>query len=883
MKDFFISYNSADRDWAEWIAWQLEEANYSTVLQVWDFAAGSNFALDMQKAATEAARTIAVLSAAYLAAQFTQPEWTAAFVQDPTGEKGILLPVRIGQSELKGLWPAIVYISLVGMDESSAKDALLSKVRQVATGERAKPATAPQFPGAPARSVSKRPRFPGSLPPIWNVPHRRNRNFTGRLDLLESLHSRLTSGQTAALVQALSGLGGIGKTQTAVEYAYRHAGDYEVVWWVRAEDPATLAGDFAALAQELKLPESSVADQGLVIAAARRWLERNSGWLVIFDNVPVPKDVEEYIPAAASGHVIVTSREPNWGGLGSRLPVSEMTSGEAIEFLLKRTQQEDLNAANALSQEVANLPLALEQAAGYIEATGAGLDSYVTLFRSRRRELWSEERPPSDYKATVATTWSLAMENVRRDSSESGDLLNLCAYLAPDDVRLTLLREGATHIPSGLADAVTDELALNRAIAALRRYSLVEVNGGALSIHRMVQAVTRDSLSDTDQRKWAQVAVEIVNAAFPFDSDDVRNWSVCGRTLMHATTATQHSEVLGMASEAVGTLLNHTGRYLHGRASYARAESLYQRALGIREKVLEPDHPDVAWNLNDLGVLYYNQGRLTEAEPLHRLALAIREKTLGPDHRDMANSLNNLGETCAAQWRLAEAEPLLRRGLAIREKTLEPDHPLVAQSLNNLAGIYNRQGRFPEGERLLLRALAILEKAVGRDHPNVAITISNLASLYRQKGQLVEAERLSQRALAIHDKTLGPDHPVMANSLTTLALVYLRQGRLAEAESLHQRAMAARENTLGPDHPEVADSLTHLATVYKDQGRLSEAEPLYERALAIYEKALGPDHPDVANCLVQYALLHREQKRGKRARLLETRAQAIRSNILRRT
>lgn len=245
VKDFFISYNKADRTWAEWIAWQLEEAGYSTVLQAWDFRPGSNFIFDMQQATTHAARTIAVLSPDYLAAKFTVPEWTAAFGQDPTGERGTLLPVRVRECESKGMLPQMVYLDLVGVPETKAENILLTGVQR----RRAKPAAAPRFPGTPQRSVINKPRFPGTLPPIWNIPHNRNLNFIGRQDFLGELRSAFTSGQST-LIQAIYGLGGVGKTQTAVEYAYRYATEYEIVWWVRSEEAETLAADYTRKARD---------------------------------------------------------------------------------------------------------------------------------------------------------------------------------------------------------------------------------------------------------------------------------------------------------------------------------------------------------------------------------------------------------------------------------------------------------------------------------------------------------------------------------------------------------------------------------------------------------------------------------------------------------
>jgi len=173
----------------------------------------------------EAARTIAVLSPNYFTARFTQSEWQAAFAQDPTGEKGLLLLVRVRRCDPPGILAPRVYIDLVGLAEDAAQEKLLTGVR----GGKS-PTTAPSFPGASSRTVPTRPRFPGVLPPIWNVPHQRNRNFIGRDQLLDAMHQALSSGQTAALTQALSGLGGIGKTQLVVEYAYRHAADYVLVW-----------------------------------------------------------------------------------------------------------------------------------------------------------------------------------------------------------------------------------------------------------------------------------------------------------------------------------------------------------------------------------------------------------------------------------------------------------------------------------------------------------------------------------------------------------------------------------------------------------------------------------------------------------------------------
>jgi CHAT domain-containing protein/Tfp pilus assembly protein PilF len=307
--------------------------------------------------------------------------------------------------------------------------------------------------------------------------------------------------------------------------------------------------------------------------------------------------------------------------------------------------------------------------------------------------------------------------------------------------------------------------------------------------------------------------------------------------------------------------LNNLAELYREQGRYADAEPLHRRALAIKEKALGPDHPAVGLSLSNLALLYDNQGRYADAEPLHRRALEIREKALGPDHPLVATSLNNLAALYDNQGRYADAEPLFRRALEIREKALGPDHRDVALSLNNLASLYDNQGRYADAEALHRRALAIREKALGPDHPDVAQSLNNLASLYRDQGRYADAEPLYRRALAIREKALGLDHPDVTNSLNNLALLYYNQGRYADAAPLYRQALAIREKALGPDHPAVATSLNNLAALYDSQGRYADAEPLLRRGLAIREKALGPDHSDVALSLNNLAVLYNTQGR----------------------
>jgi len=838
MKDFFISYNKADRTWAEWIAWELEEAGYSVVIQAWDFRPGSNFVLEMNEGLKEAERVVAVLSPDYLASRFTAPEWAVAFAKDSTGEDRKLVPVRVREADLSGLLGQIVYIDFVGVhDEAATRELLLDGVRE----GRGKPKKKPAFPGAPQRAVTEQPRFPGGLPSIWNVAHSQNRNFTGRVELLATLRSQLQAGHYSALT-ALHGLGGIGKTQTAVEYAYRYAGEYELVWWLRSEDPATLAGDYALLAARLGLPEAE-NDQQAALQAVKDWLAVNRGWLLIFDNAESPDEVRPYLPAGSSGHVIITSRRPDWRSVAAPLSVGTLSLEDAIKFLHRRSGQQDHPASRELVEELGLLPLALEQAAAYIDEHGRTISEYLELFRKHRQELLKRGKPSPDYPASVETTWELSFAKVREQSSAGADLLSLCAFLAPDDIPLDIIRDGTDRLPDSLANAVADELEFDDAISALRRHSLAERTDNALSVHRLVQAVVRDSIEESDRGAWAEAAAGVISKAFPYDSDDVRTWSVCARLLTHAMTVASHCEAVGIGLDSAASLFSQVAMYLRGRADFSGARALNERALKIDETSYGPDHPTVAIHVNNLGSVLQDLGELAEARKHFERALKIDEASYGPDHPTVAIRVNNLGLVLKDLGELAEARKHYERALKITESSYGPDHPNVAIYVNNLGVVLRDLGELTEARKQFERALKIDETSFGPDHPSVARDVNNLGIVLRDLGELTEARKLFERALEIDEASYGPDHPNFARGVNNLARVLQDLGELVEARKQFERALKIDEASYGPDHPAVAIRVNNLGNVLRDLGELDEARKYCERALKIFETFYGPHHP----------------------------------------
>jgi len=709
--DFFMSYTGKDSRWAEWIAMQLEEAGYRTIIQAWDFLPGSNFVAEMDEATKRAERILLVLSPAYLTSDYAFTEWATSFRHDSRGKQGRVLPVRIQHCEVEGLLGPIVYIDLVDLDEPLARERLLAGVQR----ERAKPVTVP-FPASASPSVSlDRPVFPGSLPPVWNVPYPRNSFFTGRDEILNRLRRQLQTGQTTAISQpqAITGLGGIGKTQIAVEYAYRFHQDYQVVLWARAETTETLTSSYVTIASLLNLPEQKVQEQEITVQAVKIWLQRHSVWLLILDNADDLSLVPAFLPSALGGHLLLTTRAFAVGHLASRLEVDTLAAEQGALFLLRRAslmtpdatlehvspQERDL--AVQVSQELGGLPLALDQAGAYLEATGTALVAYQQIYQRHRTALLAQRRAQEvDHPEPVASTWSLSFARVEATNPAAAELLRLCAYLAPDAIAEEILAQGAAHLGPVLGPVVSDAFLLGQAIEALRAYSLVGRDPGlqTLSVHRLVQAVVRDALDAPGRQRWVERAVRAVYAALP--PVEHANWPEWERLLTHAQACVEWLDPQEIHLQEAAKVLQQAGLYLTERARYSEAEPLLERAYQMSEQEQGAELLDTARAASTLAYLYREQGNYEQAEPLYQRALAIREQQLGPEHPHTAASLNYLAVLYRAQGNYEQAKPLYERALAIREQQLGPLHPGTQINRRNYVALLRTMGREAQARAL---------------------------------------------------------------------------------------------------------------------------------------------------------------------------------------
>lgn len=525
---------------------------------------------------------------------------------------------------------------------------------------------------------------------IGKVSFPRNPFFVGREDLLVRLRQQFLASQTKGYSQplAISGLGGISKTQLVLEYAYRHLKDYQAIFWTRADSRDSLVAGFLEIASILRLPERDERDQSVVVAAVKNWLSQHTGWLLIMDNADEPTLLPEFLASPLPGHLLLTTRARALGGLADRIELETLDVDTGPLLLLRRAgllaldaplaqaKPIDWQAAVLLSQEMGGLPLALDQAGSYLEETGCSPQQYLELYRSHGVNLLrSRGGVVLDHPDSIATSWSLSFALIEQRSTLAADLLRLCAVLHPDAIPEELFLKAGTHMSPSLAVVEASPLAFNQALAIAQSYSLVQRNGHeqTLSMHRLVQAVLLDAMSRQEREQWRERAIAALKAVFPdMMFEGWESWEQCSRLLPHVLTIAADTS---SQQREFASLLSRAADYLRQRAQFEQARLLYQRALSIYEQTLGPDHPQIAFPLNILANLYRNQGRFEEAEPLYRRALAIRRQQRGDQHIETAISLADFARLHELRNQPELALALYQQALSIREHLLGLVHP----------------------------------------------------------------------------------------------------------------------------------------------------------------------------------------------------------------
>ena len=810
--DFFVSHAGADRAWAEWVAWQLTDAGYTVELDVWDWAAGRNFMLAMIDALGRCDRVVALFSAAYFDRdRYTTEEWTSALVHQPGTGQGRLVPVRVEDmppADMPPVLQTLLFCDLFGVEAGEARRVLLDAVH----GPK-RPDGEPAFPGRGTPGGLRKlggfgPRLPGSVPRVWNAPAR-NPAFTGRDGLLVAVRERLLA-DDRAVVQALQGMGGVGKTQLAAEYAHRFAGTYDLAWWVNAEQAGLIGDQFAALGAALGCVDPGASTE-VARAAVLAEVRERGGWLLVFDNAESPADISPWLPGGG-GHVLITSRQRAWAELAVPVEVDVLTRPESVALLQDRLAGLSDADADRLAAQLGDLPLAVAQAAGFMAETGMLAAQYLELLAARAGRLLAQGVPGS-YPRSLAAATQLIADRLAAEDPAAGELASLCAFLGPEPIPEDLFTTAAGKLPRRLAARARDPLAWRQTLARLAGQSLARVDQGGLVLHRLTQAILRDRLTPAQATATRQRAEAILAASNPRDAANPVTWPRWARLMPHLLAATGNPDLRLMACDACWYLLARGDtRTAHDLAAGLR-EQWHGRLGGDDQNTLAVTHY-LAWALRDMG-------RYADARDLDQDNLERERRLLGADHSNTLTSATSLANDLRALGEVQAARDLDRDALERRRRVLGADHPDTLLSAGNLAIDLRALGEVQAARDLDQDTLERRRRVLGADHPDTLASANGLAGDLYELGEMAAARDLDEDTLERSRRVLGADHLDTLASAGNLAEDLRELGEVAAARDLDEDTLERRRRVLGADHPHTLISAAGLAA---DLRALGEAE-----------------------------------------------------------
>ncbi|PKY04544.1 violaceus kinesin [Aspergillus campestris IBT 28561] len=642
----------------------------------------------------------------------------------------------------------------------------------------------------------------GPRQPVWMVPFLKNLNFVGREEEITRMEGWIMQQDGPGKV-ALCGLGGVGKTQIALDLAYRMRDrDPECsIFWITCTSYESVEQGYMGIASKLGMTGISPAE---VKEKVKTYLSQDSSgkWLLLFDNADNlemwSKDnknesvLTDFLPQSEQGHILFTTRSQK---VAVKLvssyvitvtePNTEMSVQILHDALIRKDLLNDRNTVIAFLDQLAYLPLAITQAAAYINTNSISLCDYLLLLEDQEphviellSEVFEDERRYKDIRNPVALTWFISFQQIQQLNQLAADYLSFMACINPRDIPQSLL-------PQPLSTKKRID-----AIGLLKSFSFVsEGEDRALNLHRLVHLATRNWMRQ-NQKFSVQVLKTADRLSEVFPNNNHTNRKVWREYLPHAFSLIAEAE-FQIEQEKYIDLLGNIGNCLSSDGRWKEAEELELQVLQLCKQVLGPEYPDTLMSMNDLATTYWNQGRWKEAEELEIQVLQLRKQALGLEHPDTLTSMNNLATTYQYQGQWKKAEELEIQVLQLRKQFLEPEHPDTLTTMNNLASTYWNQGRWKEAEELEIQVLQLRKQVLGLEHPDTLTSMNNLASTYCDQGQWKKAEKLGKQALELHKQVLGPEHP---NTLTS--------GQWKEAEELEIQVLQLHKQVLGPEHPD---------------------------------------------------------------------------------
>jgi hypothetical protein len=805
--DFFVSHAGADRAWAEWVAWQLTGAGYTVELDVWDWAAGRNFMLAMSNALERCDRVVALFSAAYFdRSRYTAEEWTAAALHGAGIGEGRLVPVRVEEvpaAQVPAVLRPLVYRDLFGVAEDEARQILLEAV----AGPQ-RPDHQPGFPdrgnrGGVSVAGGSGPRLPDSMPQVWNIPAR-NPGFTGRDGLLVAVREQLQAGGRA-VVQALQGMGGVGKTQLAAEYAHQFAGTYDLAWWIESEQAGLIGEQFAALAAELGCVQPDASAE-VVRSAVLRELRARGPWLLVFDNAENPADIRPWLPGG-SGHVLITSREHGWAEIAVPVEVDVLARPESVAILQNRVGGLGMAAADRLAAQLGDLPLAITQAAEFMAETGLSAAQYLDLLEARAGQILAQAAPTS-YARSLAAVTQLIADRLAHEDPAAAELASLCAFLAPEPIPEDLFTRAPDALPVALAARTADPLAWRQTLAHMTRRSLARIDQRGLQFHRLTQAILRDRLTPAQATVIRACSEAILTASHPGRGPyETVAWPAWARLIPHLLAA----DLEATANSSLRRLTCGASAYLVVRGDARTAYDLTTRVYQPWRHRLGADHPHTCSIGNYLAWALRHMGRYAEARELDQDILVRRRRVLGEDHRDTLTSATHLALDLHRMGEVQAARDLDEDTLARKYRILGDDHHDTWTSIGNLAQDLLALGETQAAHDLDQDLLSRCRGLLGEDHPFTLECANSLASDLYALGRVQAAHDLDQETYARRRRLLGDDDRLTLISASHLARDLYALGKVHAARDLDQDTFTRCRRVLGDDNPVTLESASNLA------------------------------------------------------------------------
>lgn len=887
-----ISFAGFNRAWAAWIANRLERRGVTVVQQRWNPPVEIPLEESLRDLTLARGRVLVVLSDWYFQlGPRSHDEWNRALRSEVAPDPDRFAAVCVTTSALPGATSAFGAADLTNVGAEEAERRLLVRLGL------------PTDP-LPDADTSPGPRFPSDTPQVWGGVPRRNIRFTGREQLLTDAYRELQESGPGAGVVTLHGMSGVGKTQLAAEYVYRFGSEYDVVWWVPADRRALYRQKLAELAPELGL--ATGAEYGERLRAVRDSLRRgdpHAHWLLVLDGADEPDQIWDLVPTGP-GHVLITSRNPEWSEHNSNLvEVPVYRRDESVAFIRRRAPRLTPAEADQLAEALEDLPLLLDQTAGWLNDSDLSVDEYIELLEGGIDQ--DVVKVSADFPLAFQTAWSILLNKLRDTVPESVDLLRLCSFFAPGSIPVRLLKDMPPgDLPEQVAGLMNDPLLWNKAIGQLRQYSVVRLeshesvedaasSGESIYMHRMVHQIVGHDMSEENRQEFIDVVRRALAAADPGRPTDTRLWPAYAEITPHLKWA----DVLKSTDPAVQTLVLNCLRYMYLSGEYRAGIKLGERALAAWREMFGENHSRI-WDLSyhyanvlravgdyagteaieraavehlraergtedlehlraatGLAADLRGLGRYDEALEISSWVLAGYHDLLGDQDSRTLNAQNNLAMTLRLLGRYAESLELNGRTLDARRQLLRQRHTWTLFSEIHYSTDLRLLGRYNEALSLQNQSVQVHRRVLGSDNPQTLRAEHNLALCHYRNGDRAKAANLFTRVLERCERVLGDSDPLTMMFAAGQSCFAREHGNIDQARAISEKVVSGYADMLGEEHPYAAGSRGNHALILRNVGERDHAHVLLEEALATMTRAVGENHPWTLGCAINASAL----------------------------